>query len=169
MKIATRCIKGTGFKGNRFKGTSFEVAGFAITRLMTLSSYLSGYLIIGLLLANSTHAQTAPPPTLGETTKGTPAVPEIVEPAQESVKPSSPEAQADAESKKPQSFANSLLGEATITESRRENGQVYLIELEHSSGSKQYIEENDSDGQLSSDGNDLDDTPNLPKWKLGSW
>ncbi len=111
-----------------------------------------------------TNAQTAPPPTFGEETKGTPAVPEIKQDLEKKTE------NLDEETKETKkSFANELLGEATIKEQRRENGQVYLIELEHSSGSKQYIEENDSDGKILSDDIKLDDTPNLPKWKLGSW
>jgi len=62
-----------------------------------------------------------------------------------------------------------ILGEALITESRRENGTPYLIELEHSSGSKQYIEDNDADGLTESSGEDLEKTPSLAKWRLGSW
>ena len=116
---------------------------------------------------NTVSAQTAPPPTFGQETKGKPAIPEIKktnskEKAMESL---SAKEQADASD----SLTTNLLGKATIRESRRESGQVYRIELEHSSGSKQYIEENDSDGELDSDGMDFDDTPNLPKWKLGSW
>ena len=70
---------------------------------------------------------------------------------------------------KPATISDSLLGTAKIIESRRESGQIYRIEFEHSFGSKQIIEENDSDGQLASDDNGLDDTPTLSKWRLGSW
>ena len=122
-----------------------------------------------LSMSSAISAQTAPPPVFGEETKGTPAIPETATQAQ--IEPTNGVAAPDAASdeKTPKSLTDTLLGEATITESRRESGQVYMIELEHSSGSKQYIEENDSDGELSSDDNDLDDTPNLSKWKLGSW
>lgn len=61
------------------------------------------------------------------------------------------------------------LGSATVKESRRENGQVYKIELKHSAGAKQTIEKNDSDGSIKSKGKGIDDTPNLAKWTLGSW
>lgn len=116
---------------------------------------------------NSVSAQTAPPPTFGQETKGKPAIPEgkRIHSEEKDIENLSAKEQADASD----SLATNLLGKATITESRRESGQVYRIELEHSSGSKQYIEENDSDGELDSDGMDFDDTPNLPKWKLGSW
>ncbi len=126
-----------------------------------------------LLVVSSPNAQTAPPPTLGEDTKGEPAVIESVEKADSDTNEVSAKAHQSAQNDQTdsdkQSFANNLLGEATIKESRRESGQIYRIELEHSAGGKQYIEENDSDGLLSSDDINLEDTPNLPKWKLGSW
>ena len=62
-----------------------------------------------------------------------------------------------------------LLGTTRISERRHENGRIYRIELEHSSGSKQVIEEFDSDGKIQSTSNDIEETPNLPKWRLGSW
>lgn len=116
---------------------------------------------------NPVSAQTAPPPSFGQETKGKPAIPEgkRITSEDKNIESLSAKEQADASN----SLSTNLLGKATITESRRESGQVYRIELEHSSGSKQYIEENDSDGELDSDGMDFDDTPNLPKWKLGSW
>jgi hypothetical protein len=107
---------------------------------------------------------------MGQETKGTPAIAELPT-AVES--PSSPtiESQDGAETTKKigGSRIDSVLGNATIKESKRETGQVYLIELEHSSGSKQYIEETDSDGKIESTSNDIEETPNLPKWKIGSW
>lgn len=124
-------------------------------------------LIAAGLAWSNLNAQTAPPPTFGENTKGEPAIPEensIVE------KTDKPHPQSNIKDKeKSTSMANNFLGEATIKESRRESGQVYRIELQHSAGSKQVIEENDSDGNIESNGIDLEDTPNLPKWKLGSW
>lgn len=125
----------------------------------------SSIVLVGITLCDSTtiaQAQTAPPPSLGQDTKGEPAVEE-------------PEAQSETalgtsatEEPEPQA-STSPFGTATVTESRRESGQVYLIELEHSSGAKQYIEENDSDGNIESEATDIEDTPNLPKWRLGSW
>lgn len=102
------------------------------------------------------------PPALGEETKGTPAIPEG--------SPYKPEISSETEqADEDEVVSNSPFGRAKITESRRESGQVYLIELEHSFGSKQYIEETDSDGKIESTSNDIEETPNLPKWKLGSW
>jgi hypothetical protein len=31
------------------------------------------------------------------------------------------------------------------------------------------MEETGSDGKIESTNNDIEETPNLPKWKLGSW
>jgi len=108
------------------------------------------------------QAQTQPPPTLGQDTKGVPAIEESASETSEV----SAEKEVE-ESKK--DIARNPFGTTKIKESRRENGQVYLIELEHSSGVKQYIEETDSDGNIESQATDIEDTPNLPKWKLGSW
>ena len=65
--------------------------------------------------------------------------------------------------------ADRLFGKATITERKRENGQVYAIEIQHSKGNKQYIEDNDSDGLTDGKTKDIDETPNIAKWRLGSW
>jgi hypothetical protein len=115
--------------------------------------------LLAFTLSPLAWAQTSPPPSIGEETKGIPAFDETT--------PISDEVEGDKESKA--STVTSLFGTSHVTESRRENGQRYLIELEHSTGSKQYIEENDSDGKIESTSNDIEETPNLPKWKLGSW
>ena len=123
-----------------------------------------------LLLAVSTptSAQQAPP-TLGQETKGEPAVDETATGDLGDAEKNR-RGQLDVDqSEEDQRGINSVLGKAEIKESRRENGQLYLIELEHSSGAKQYIEETDSDGKIESTSNDIEETPNLPKWKLGSW
>lgn len=108
-------------------------------------------------------AGTLEPPTLGQDTKGTPAFDES-----SSATPAASEAVETTQDEQQEASA-SIFGNATVTESKRESGQVYLIELEHSSGSKQYIEETDSDGKIESTSNDIEETPNLPKWKIGSW
>ena len=115
--------------------------------------------LLAFVLSPLASAQTSPPPTLGEETKGAPAIDERT--------PAVGKAVGDKDAKA--STANTLFGTSNVTESRRENGQRYLIELKHSTGSKQYIEENDSDGKIESTSNDIEETPNLPKWKLGSW
>ena len=121
-----------------------------------------------LLINNVSLAQTAPPPTMGEETKGKPAIPETgpADIVNDNTDSDNNEGENTAEK---DSDNLSVFGTATITESRRESGQVYRIELEHSGGAKQVMEENDSDGSIESTRTDIDDTPNLPKWTLGSW
>lgn len=119
-----------------------------------------------ITLPSTTNSQTAPPPSIGQETKGKPAIAEINNESTSSVE--TIKSKNDNEGK-PATISDSLLGTAKIIESRRESGQIYRIEFEHSFGSKQIIEENDSDGQLASDDNGLDDTPTLSKWRLGSW
>ncbi len=113
------------------------------------------------------------PPGLGEDTKGTPAVAERqplpVEPIptegiEETAKSTAAEDAASEENYGP-------LGQATITETRRESGgQVYRVELEHSiGGGKQILEESDSDGNLETRSTGLDEEVNIPKWRIGSW
>lgn len=135
-----------------------------------LQVFLSLALIaFGLTFSSPTWAQNGStpndglaPPALGEETKGEES------PAKES------NSKQEVSSKQTKSRDNEIqstgfLGSAKITESRRRNGQIYRIELEHSSGSKQYIEELDSDGKIESKSNDIEETPNLAKWKIGSW
>ena len=124
---------------------------------------LSTFLIT---LPSPADSQTAPPPSIGQETKGKPAIPETEKISKRSLENSN---KGIEEEEKPSALSDSLFGTAKIKESRRESGQIYRIELEHSSGSKQIIEENDSDGQLTKDDNGLDDTPTLSKWRLGSW
>ena len=121
--------------------------------------------ICAALFVAASHAQTAPPPTLGEETKGSPAIEE----SSAEIKTIPGKATPLAEDKKTEGKKNSVLGTSTVIESRRESGQVYSIELHHSNAPTQYIEETDSDGNIESQSNDLEETPNLPKWKLGSW
>lgn len=120
------------------------------------------------LVFTVSYAQTAPPPNLGEETKGIPAIDE-----------STPEVEVDSAANAPSSEGTvateeetkdtNLFGRSTVVESRRENGQVYSIELQHSNAPTQYIEETNSDGNIEFESKDVEDTPNLPKWKLGSW
>lgn len=130
-------------------------------------------LAVAMLVATATvHGQTSDqqdtlsPPSLGQHTKGTPSIDETT-----TTKPGKDTAAATqrADEKVEEQSDNSVFGTTTIKESKRESGQIYLIELEHSTGSKQYIEETDSDGKIESTSNDIEETPNLPKWKIGSW
>ncbi|WP_189400411.1 DUF2782 domain-containing protein [Arenicella chitinivorans] len=114
------------------------------------------------------HAETAPPPTLGQDTKGEPATAEQIAEAEanEQAQPQNDSAVTDG---KEQKKSGRLFGTTKIKESRRESGQVYQIEIQHSAGPNQYIEETDSDGNIESEPTDIEDTPNLPKWRIGSW
>jgi len=120
-----------------------------------------------------TNAQTSPesdalgPPTLGEQTKGKPAIAEVKQTETEALTTSGEQSQSDSD--QPKSAFDSTFGSTKITEHKRENGQVYLIELENSLGSKQYLYENDSDGKIGSTAEDRESITEIPKWKLGSW
>jgi len=121
----------------------------------------SAFFCIALCIFSSTHAEeTLGPPTLGEETKGKPAVDEA-----QTAKQATQEAEKSVESTQ----TEDPLGTATVTEHKRESGQVYLIELEHSLGAKQYLYENDSDGQIGSSIEDNESIKEIPKWKIGSW
>lgn len=103
------------------------------------------------------HAQdVSSPPELGQETKGTPAIAETANTI------TTNEVAAEE-------TENADQNQTKFTELRRESGQIYQIELTHASGSKQYITETDSDGNIESTDNDIEETPNLPKWKIGSW
>ena len=131
---------------------------------LTASSVLAVTLFC---LSFSAHAQTTiAPPALGEDTKGTPAYEE----SKPLPKKQTPAIEAKAlPSENDEEVQQDILGTASITESRRENGQVYEVEIDHSLGGKQYFEKNGSDDSLETTPQDLEDTPNLPKWKLGTW
>lgn len=123
---------------------------------------------VGIAPVQLSHAETAPPPTLGQETKGEPATAEQIAEAEANEQAASQNDSLvtdNTEQKKPRK----LFGTTTIKESRRESGQVYQIELQHSGGPNQYIEETDSDGNIESEPSDIEDTPNLPKWRIGSW
>jgi hypothetical protein len=131
----------------------------AITNKTPLAAVLLA--ITASLLCNSAiFAQEAlEPPTIGQETKGTPAV---VEDPATSV--------ADDKTIRETDTTNpGLFDDATIVERRRENGQIYSIELEHPLGAKQYIDDEDADGDLETTDNDNEAAPNLAKWRIGSW
>lgn len=133
---------------------------------------LASLLALGsvFLCASAIAQGVLAPPTLGQETKGTPAVAEVstADPVVSDKDTASSSSNNPDQANKAKGIDN-LLGNATITESKRESGQRYLIELKHSAGSKQYIEETDSDGKIESTSNDIEETPNLAKWKIGSW
>ena len=111
------------------------------------------------------HAQTPPPPELGEATKGTPAIAETPATTPQSADSQANNAQTKDENK-------SVFSNAKVIEHKRENGQVYLIEIDHPLGAKQYLYENDSDGKIGSSiesSESYESLTEIPKWKLGSW
>ena len=120
-----------------------------------------GAAITAFLCANlAAQTQDAiEPPSIGQKTKGTPATVETQE-------VSAVEYQANNQS---EANDHTLFGDATIVERRRENGQVYQIELEHPLGSKQYLDDDDMDGEVKTDDSSLEEAPNLAKWRIGSW
>ena len=126
------------------------------------AQHLVAALFAAALLSGTAVAQTAPPPNFGEETKGEPAI-------EESVGTSSTDAAGSEANEEGEEEVNDGISRATVVESRRESGQVYSIELQHSKAPNQYIEETDSDGNIEYESNDLEETPNLPKWKIGSW
>ena len=106
------------------------------------------------------------PPSLGEQTKGKPAIEEVTPQQAQAIDPTQT---VDNEKAKPTSAFDATFGTTKVTEHKRESGQVYLIELENSLGSKQYLYENDSDGKIGSTVEDRESITEIPKWKLGSW
>lgn len=124
----------------------------------------------GYTVFNPSYAQTAPPPNLGEETKGTPAIEESApetDTTDNTVNAETSKVSSEAAEEKNKN--SNIFGTSTVVESRRENGQVYSIELQHSNAPTQYIEETNSDGNIEFESKDVENTPNLPKWKLGSW
>ena len=67
------------------------------------------------------------------------------------------------------SAVDNLLGTTRVTEIRRDNGTPFLIELEHSSGTKQYIQDNDADGLSGSAAQDIEKPAAISSWQIGSW
>jgi len=114
-----------------------------------------------MVSAQNSSADALAPPSLGEQTKGTPAVPEI--PTEDANNATENVTQTTL----PEVIPG--LGSTTVTEHKRESGQVYLIELDNTIGGKQYLYENDSDGQIGSSVEDSESIKDIPKWKLGSW
>ena len=135
-----------------------KLDAFSVARVLAVS------LMFALTSQAALGQDTIAPPSLGQDTKGTPAYDE-----KSPLPVTRAEAEAAAQQESEAEVEQDILGTASITESRRENGQVYEVEIDHSLGGKQYFEENDSDGSLETTPADLEDTPNLPKWKLGTW
>ena len=127
-------------------------------------------LLASSLITSPVLAQTAPPPNLGDETKGAPAIEESTPQTEAPTNPNPNVGGAlELEENEVGGQTTSVFGNSTVIESRRESGQVYSIELQHSNAPPQYIEETGSDGNIEFEANDIEKNPNLPKWKLGSW
>ena len=130
---------------------------------------------LSVIASSATYAQNddlARPPTVGSAS--TSSEPASLQASSEAVSGQNTESATSSDLTPQQEVAtntgaNRLFGKTKITERKRENGQVYSIELEHSSGAKQYIEDNDADGINDSNSNNIDDNPGIAKWRLGSW
>ena len=135
------------------------------------ASQLLAIIVVSILFISnqSSVAQVAPPPGLGETTKGTPAILDDKKSTTPDDQHNPSSTNKPSESQEQKSIADNLLGTAKVKELRRENGQIYRIELEHSSGSKQVLEDSDSDGNFGDDDNSLGNAPKVAKWRIGSW
>ena len=137
---------------------------------LSVVSITNAVIISAAMIVSPSYAQTAPPPALGDETKGTPAIEEpATEPAATDEKSAASTGATSDENLDGEAQTTRVFGSSTVVESRRENGQLYSIELKHSNAPTQYIEETDSDGNIEYKSNDLEVTPNLPKWKIGSW
>ena len=113
-------------------------------------------LSLSLLYAVHLQAQDeAPaPPAVGEATAGTPAA-----------LPS--EAAADEDGDDPAGITEVTVAGGTETQFRR-RGYIYGLRMEPRGGATQYMTD-DGDGQLQTRENGLEDTTNLPKWRIGKW
>lgn len=140
----------------------------------TISAFALAGLVFSILSIQGAMAQESlAPPGLGEDTKGVPAVAERqplpVQTSIETIEETTEGEDTAATEEDEENFGP--LGQAIITETRRESGgQIYRVELEHSiGGGKQILEENDSDGQLEKRTSGLEEEFSIPKWRIGSW
>ena len=137
------------------------------TNKLVAATFFGGLLALTFTQA-SIAQETLAPPSIGEDTKGAPAVIESL-PLPSDTTVSNTDEVATDEVVEEENYGP--LGQATITETRRESGgNVTRIELEHSiGGGKQILEENDSDGKLETRSTGLEEEVNIPKWRIGSW
>jgi len=122
---------------------------------------------IALISTNAySQSDALAPPSIGEQTKGKPAIAETIEPSADN----SDSSQSNSSNTENQSALNAVINSTTtVTEHKRDSGQVYLIEFENSLGGKQYLDEGISDGKVGSSTEDKENINPIPKWKLGSW
>lgn len=92
-----------------------------------------------------------------------PAPPEIAEPGDESRQAGEQAAPPPVSVDRRQQFGQ------TITEYKR-GGRLFLMTVKPRNGPTQYWDDLDGDGQFQrSNSNNIDETMNLPKWRLGNW
>lgn len=123
-----------------------------------MRSILGSTLALALCWAASAQAQDAPPPPeVGEATAGEPAIlPEEEIPVVEEVDPDDPRA------------INEVVAASGTETQYRRRGYIYELKMEPRGGATQYMSD-DGSGQLQSRENGLEDTTNLPKWRIGRW
>lgn len=107
--------------------------------------------------AVSANASDIAPPALGEETKGIPAVIE------------SNNTSTSVDTGANSNTAKQASQQYDSKEFKGKNGQTYRLELKHPNMPNQYIDKTALEDNIESTDNDIENTPNLPKWKLGSW
>ena len=114
-------------------------------------------LALSMFFTTMLQAQDAPaPPPVGEATAGTPApLPEEIQ----------VEGKADPDD--PRGLNEVTVASGTETQYRR-RGYIYELKMEPRGGATQYMND-DGNGQLQTRENGLEDTTNLPKWRIGRW
>ena len=115
-------------------------------------------LIIAVLsLANNVYASEAlSPPSINESTRGTPAQLNSI-PKTQKENTNQARTQSDTTNKELE------------TKHTGAKGYTHGLEIGHSNNNVQYMEDSDRDGQIQEKTSELDGTTELPKWKLGSW
>jgi hypothetical protein len=96
------------------------------------------------------------PPAVGEATAGTPAI-----------LPTDAAVDGEADPDDPRGLNEVTVAGGTETQYRR-RGYIYELKMSPRGGATQYLKD-DGDGQLQTRENGLEDTTNLPKWRIGKW
>lgn len=124
-------------------------------KLTSIDAALCGLAVLAVLAGPARAAQD-------EAADSAPSPPEIAEPGDGSGQDGDqapPPVRVDSR----QQFGQ------TITEYKR-GGRVFLMTVKPRNGPTQYWDDLDGDGQFQrSNSNNIDETMNLPKWRLGNW
>lgn len=125
-------------------------------KLTTIDAVLCGLAVLVALAGPARAAQD-------EAADAAPAPPEITGPGGESGQAREQAAPPPVSVDSRQQFGQ------TITEYKR-GGRVFLMTVKPRNGPTQYWDDLDGDGQFQhSNSNNIDETMNLPKWRLGNW